>query len=178
MPSIDDVYAGDYVTAEQLPDGRRVSAVIVLAAVEEVGQEQTKRVVLTLTAPNGQPWPRRVVLNKTNSRLIADVAGKDYTTWRGRPIEVWKEPVSFQGRIVKGVRVSAVSSGTPPPIPGMFDTAAAIPLPGPAVLPNSGNGSAASTAMAGGMNMACRMTPLPGAMPGSPADDLDDEIPF
>jgi hypothetical protein len=168
MPSIDDVYTGDYVTAEQLPD-HRVPAVIVTATVEEVGQEQRKRVVLTLNAPDGRPWPRRLVLNTTNARLIADIAGKDYTGWRGRPIEVWKEPVSFQGRIVKGVKVAATSGGIPAAPPA---STGAIPLPGPAATAGPINGSA------GGMTMAGHHVPLPGAMPGAPADDLDDEIPF
>jgi hypothetical protein len=115
--TIDDIYAGDYITADELPDGRRVPAVIVYATVEEVGQDQRKRVVLTLRAPDGRPWPRKLVLNKTNAGLIAAVAGKEFSTWPGRPLEVWKEPVSFQGKIVNGVKVSAMPSSVPTSYP-------------------------------------------------------------
>lgn len=165
MTTIDDIYAGDYITADELPDGRRIPAVIAFAAVEEVGQDQRKRVVLTLRAPDGRPWPRKVVLNKTNAGLIAAVAGKEFSTWSGRPLEVWKEPVSFQGRIVSGVKVSAVASG----VPG--GTSLAIPMPAPATRP--GNGAAASPPPADGHSV-----PFPGAMPTAPNDDLNDEIPF
>lgn len=167
MPTIDDIYAGDYITADELPDGRRVPAVITYAAVEEVGQDQRKRVVLTLRAPDNRPWPRKVVLNKTNAGLIAAVAGKDYATWPGRSLEVWKEPVSFQGKIVNGVKVSAVPSAT-----AATGSTLAIPMPAPAAAP--GNGAAASMTMAG------HTVPLPSSMPTalSTRGDLDDEIPF
>jgi hypothetical protein len=166
MTTIDDIYAGDYITADELPDGRRIPAVIVFATVEEVGQDQRKRVVLTLRAPDGRPWPRRLVLNKTNAGLIAAVAGKEFATWPGRPLEVWKEPVSFQGKIVSGVKVSAMPTGLP------AGTSLAIPMPASAA--RSGNGGAAGQAPADGYSV-----PFPGAMPGAPAaDTIDDEIPL
>ena len=103
------------------------------------------------------------MLNKTNAGLIAAVAGKEFATWPGRPLEVWKEPVAFQGKIVSGVKVGALPASMP------AGTSLAIPMPAPAAA--SGNGAAAPTADG-------RTVPFPGGMPTAAHNNLDDEIPF
>lgn len=158
MAKISDVYAGDYVSASELPDGRRIAAVVMGAVVEAVGQEQQKKVVLTLAAPDGRPWPRRMVLNKTNAGILAAMYGDETTPWTGRHIEVWKEPTQFQGKIVPGIKLAAAA---PPPL-AAAGTGLAIPMPAPAAAP--GNGTAA---------------PLwPSPPPPAPVGEIDDEIPF
>jgi len=161
MAKISDVYAGDYVSANELPDGRRITAVIQFAGVEQVGQDQQKKVVLTLAAPDGRPWPRRLVLNKTNAGILASMYGDDTASWAGKSIEIWKEPTQFQGRIVPGIKLAAAA----PPLAG------GIPLPAPP--PRAGNGAAASMGVADGHTV-----PLPAGMPAATSTDLDDEIPF
>lgn len=173
MAKISDVYAGDYVSAGELPDGRRIAAVIVFAGIEQVGQDQQQKVVLTLRAPDGRPWPRKLVLNKTNAGILASVCGDETTAWTGRAIEIWKEPVSFQGKIVPGIKLSA---GAPPPLPS--GTAMAIPMPAPAPAATPGNGGIPG---ADGHTV-----PFPSAMPSAPSGGggggggglIDDEIPF
>jgi hypothetical protein len=161
MAKISDIYSGDYVSAGELPDGRRIAAVIQFAGVELIGSEQQqKKVVLTLAATDGRPWPRKMILNKTNAGVLASVCGDETAAWTGRTIEVWKEPVSFQGKIVSGIKLA-------PAVPAMTSTA--IPMPAPA--PSAGNGKAPGAAMAG------YTVPLPGGMPTA-ADDLNDAIPF
>src|ERR1700681_1737287 len=104
---------GDFVSSGELPDGRRVAALIHNASVEEVGQEQQRKVVLVLVSLDGRAWPRKLVLNKTNAGLLAAAFGDDTIARPGRAIEVWKEAVSFQGKIMPGVKVAA---GAPPPL--------------------------------------------------------------
>jgi hypothetical protein len=106
MAKVSEVYAGNYITAAELPDGRRVPAVIMAAEVQVIGQDQPSKLVLSLNARNGRPWPRGLVLNKTNGMVLAAAYGDDTAAWLGRSIEVWKEPVQFQGKIVQGVRTA------------------------------------------------------------------------
>ncbi len=54
-----------------------------------------------------------MVLNVTNSRILADAFGDDSTGWLGKKVEVYSEKVPFQGRIVDGLRVRVL----PPPAP-------------------------------------------------------------
>jgi hypothetical protein len=173
MPKISNVYAGDYVQAAQLPDGQRVVAMIGAATLEEVGQERDQKVVLALRATDGRPWPKGLVLNKTNALILSAAYGDDTTPWVGQTVEIWKEPVNFQGRIVPGirlaphVRVAAAGGGVP-----------AAPVPG---APGNGAIPAAPQSMQTGPNT---VIALPGAGAASagaawtPGGDLDDAIPF
>jgi hypothetical protein len=104
MSRVSDVYSGEYVTAAQL-QGRRATAQIVQVETEPVGQEQQLKLVLTLKNADGRMWPKRVVLNKTNSLILASAYGDETNDWAGRNIEIWAEPVQFQGRIVQGVKI-------------------------------------------------------------------------
>ena len=171
MAKISDVYAGDYVSASELPEGRRIAAVIQFAGVEEVGQQdqQRKRVALTLAAPDGRPWPRKLVCNKTNAGILAASYGDETAGWMGRPIEVWQAPTPFQGKIVPGIKLAVPA---PPPLAASVPAnQVAIPMPAPTSTPAPGNGAAASMAVPG------HTVPLPAGMPTAP-DDLNDEIPF
>jgi hypothetical protein len=169
MPKISDVYAGDYISAAQLPDGRRVPAFISAAVAEEVGQDKATKVVLTLKAHDGRLWPRGLVLNKTNALMLVSAYGDDTSAWIGRPIEVWKEPVQFQGKIVPGIKIAPGQQ--PPPA-----AAGAIPL-GP---PSGGNASGATMQTGPDSSVLIPQTAPSATGPvwAGPGGDLDDEIPF
>jgi hypothetical protein len=164
MPRISDIYAGDYITAAQL-QGRRVPAVISTAEAEEVGQDRAQKVVLRLRSPDGRAWPRGLVLNKTNGLMLAAAYGDDTAAWIGQAIEVWAEPVQFQGKIVQGVKVAASL---------LRPQAAAIPLAGPA----SPNGAAPSSTAPAAPAPSSAAPPPGGPTWSGPGSDLDDEIPF
>jgi hypothetical protein len=62
-----------------------------------------------------------MVLNSTNGQLIAKIVGSDETDdWAGKQIVLYHEPnISFQGRLVGGIRVRAPrSTGYKPPQKG------------------------------------------------------------
>jgi hypothetical protein len=126
MARISDVYSGDFATAAELVGKGRVVAQITKAEVESIGQDQAQKVVLSLASRAGVPWPRRVVLNKTNGLILASAYGDETDAWIGRQIEVWAEPVSYQGRIVQGIRLAPqiAGNGAAPqpgaPMPGML----------------------------------------------------------
>jgi hypothetical protein len=147
MAKIDEVYAGSFVRADELPLGRRITAIIAVAEVEMVGQgeQATAKVVLDLCAQDGRKWPRRLVMNKTNAMMLAAVFGNETAAWRGHPIQLWREKVMFGGRMVDGIRMTAVSAqpgnyAPPAASPGSHGAPAgnsggAIPMPAP--LPTS-----------------------------------------
>jgi hypothetical protein len=184
-------YAGDFVRADELPEGQRLQAVIRFAGVEQVGQDQTPKAVLSLArAEDGKPWPRKVILNKTNALILTAAFGRDGAGWINQTITVWREPVQFGGKMVPGIKVAAGNQAPP-------SSSGAIPLPGP-IAPAPGNGTAPSTPGNGaapgaapstpGMDMAGHTVPLPTGMPSappgpskgwnSPGSELDDQIPY
>jgi hypothetical protein len=184
-------YAGDYVRSDELPPNTRIPAVIRFAGIEQVGQGQTPKAVLTLAAQDGRPWPRKVILNKGNAGILTKAFGKDGAAWIGQTITIWNDPsVTFKGEAVGGLKVAVDHQSHQAPA----SPPAAIPLPGP-VAPAPGNGAAPSGSGASPpgngtgttpgydptgatANMAGHTVPLPGGMPSAPPNaggDLDDE---
>jgi hypothetical protein len=133
MPRVSEVYSGNYVTAAELDGRGRVPAVVTKAATESVGQEQVEKVVISLASRDGRAWPRRLVLNKTNSLILASAYGDDTDAWLDKQVEVWAEATHFQGRMVKGIRLApAAAPAIPMPPPAK---------PQPASKPTNGGGT-------------------------------------
>ena len=111
MARISEVYAGQYISAAEL-QGKRRQVVITTAEVEPVGQgdNAAAKVVLSLKNRNGVAWPRQLVLNKTNANLLAAAFGDETRDWSGHVIEVWAEPVMYQGKLVPGIKVMPLPS--------------------------------------------------------------------
>jgi len=80
---------------------------------EEVGNGQSK---WALTFTNGT---KALILNKTNSKAIQRVHGKETDNWPGKEILLVPAVVDFKGDEVDAIRVRAVpqrrSSEEPPP---------------------------------------------------------------
>lgn len=60
-----------------------------------------------------------LVLNSTNIQLCEKIFGSDDTDdWKGKRIVLYTDPnVSFQGKLVGGIRVRAPKPSAPPPPP-------------------------------------------------------------
>ena len=52
---------------------------------------------------------RRMVLNKTNANIIAEMFGDDTDAWINREITLHVQSVEFQGKIVPSIRVKMVN---------------------------------------------------------------------
>ncbi len=126
MARVSETYAGAFVTGAELqPLGQRRQAVIHQASSEVVGQDSTTpKIILDLVSKQGQAWPRRVVLNKTNALLLAATFGDETDDWVGKGIEIWGEMVMFKGKTTPGIRLAAINSapavrmaGQPMPVP-------------------------------------------------------------
>lgn len=159
MPSASAIYGGMYLAAADLgPLGQRRTAIIHDVAVEVIGQERKQKLTVALVSPRGAAWPKRVVLNKTNTQQLIAAYHNDYSLWPGQTIEVWAQNVTFQGRTVPGIRIRPVprSNGGSMPAP---DMAGAVPA-----------GPISAAAVAG-------LPPI-AAPPAADPPSLDDEIPF
>jgi hypothetical protein len=109
MPSVSQTYAGQFLNAGELaPLGQRRAAVVHGVELETVGQggDAKNVLVLELVTASGKAWPKKVVLNKTNSTMLASVYGDNTDHWTGKPVELWAENVMFQGKLVPGIKVA------------------------------------------------------------------------
>lgn len=95
---ISTLFPSKFLKASDVKNSPR-QLVIESVTQEEVSQGEMKPVV------RFQGQQQGMVMNKTNSMLIAHAFGTETDNWRGKAIELYSEPVSMQGRIVDAIRV-------------------------------------------------------------------------
>ena len=100
--NINSAFPSKYIKASDL-NGSSVKVTIREVRMEDLGDE-SKPVAYFENKSKG------LVLNITNSRLIAERLGGETDDWIGKDIEIYADKVPFQGRIVDAVRVR-------PPLP-------------------------------------------------------------
>lgn len=62
--------------------------------------------------------PKGMVLNTTTIRVLEAAFGEDSDDWRGKRVKVYNDPnVSFQGRVVGGIRLRTPSKASAQPAP-------------------------------------------------------------
>lgn len=179
MPSASQLYnTGRWLNASDLlPLNQRRTAVVHHCQPEEIGQgnDQKTMLMLDLVSRQGQPWPKKLPLNKSNTMQMVAAFGDDYGAWPGRAIEVWAENVMFSGKMVPGLKVQAAPNGAQAPAQAVPAAAPASypPMP-PQAPPPAAAAPPSATAVAG----------IPaGGRPVSSIHDLstpldDDQIPF
>jgi hypothetical protein len=96
---ISQTFASRYFKASDL-SGEEMLATISHVAEEEVGQDRQPKPVLYL---NGQQ--KGIVLNRTNAERLAAKLGDDTKDWKGAHVELYSEPVNFEGRKMDGLRL-------------------------------------------------------------------------
>lgn len=98
--NIDALFPSTYLKAADFPSPRVLT--IRGIAVEDIGQDEQKKPVLYFVEEH-----RGLVLNKTNASMTAHLYGRETDQWVGKTLELHKEPVSLQGRVVDAIRVRA-----------------------------------------------------------------------
>ena len=73
-----------------------------------------------------------LILNKTNSLMLAAFLGSETTGWPGHKIELFAEAVAFQGKIVQSVRVRKPANGAAPAVAAVPDAQPAVTAQPPA----------------------------------------------
>ncbi len=110
--NIESAFPSKYLKAADL-NGHPVKVTLNTWAIEEVGQKREQKLVVYF-----QGKQKGFVLNKTNAKMIAKIAGSlDTDQWSGTTIVLVPTEVEFQGDLVESIRVRAVQDGKPVPKP-------------------------------------------------------------
>jgi len=100
MALISDVYGGNFLSSAVLKSEKLIGKLLTIdkAEVEEIGNPPKTKVILTF-----KETEKRLPLNKTNSRIIADSFGEETDQWIGRKIKLQTTKRQFQGNIVDAI---------------------------------------------------------------------------
>ena len=101
---INSAFPSTYLKAGDLA-GQMRTVTIERVALELVGDTDQKPIVYFAGIP------KALVLNRTNGAAIANAYGTETDHWIGKKITLFSAPVSFQGRVVDAIRVTASSTG-------------------------------------------------------------------
>ncbi len=126
--NIDSAFPSTYLKASDLGDQMPV-VTIDRVEVEPVGRDKEMKPVVYFKGKE-----KGVVLNKTNSRKIAELTGsKDTDDWTGCQIRLYATETEFGGEMVECIRVKAAGSAAvrqpkPEPMPASVMDDSDIPF--------------------------------------------------
>lgn len=104
MARLGDAFPSKYLTAADFEDSGDVTATIMSADIETIGQGQDKsqKIIIKLKGLD-----KAFVCNRTNANTIAKVTGSDDTDdWIGKRITLGAREVEFKGDMMMAIRVS------------------------------------------------------------------------
>ncbi len=120
--NIDSAFPSAYLKASDLGDSQPV-VTIDRVEVEPVGRDKQMKPVLYFRGKE-----KGIVLNKTNSKKVCEIAGShDTEDWGGVQVKLYATEVDFAGDMVEAIRIKAATNG-----------AARRPAPRPAPEPEHG----------------------------------------
>ncbi|MPZ20111.1 MAG: hypothetical protein GEV06_19670 [Luteitalea sp.] len=100
--NINDAFPSNYLKASDLGEAQPVVA-IDRVELEPVGRSKEMKPVVYFAGKQ-----KGMVLNKTNSKKIAEIAGShDTDDWHGVQVRLFATEVDFQGETVEAIRVKA-----------------------------------------------------------------------
>lgn len=89
IPCYNDLYGSTFVSPEDFPDGKRAKVKIVSFEVSELavykGGRAVKNKKVVLTCENCK---KKIAVNKTSAKRLAQAWGKDFNNWPGHYITV------------------------------------------------------------------------------------------
>lgn len=105
MPSMDDVYGGKSLKAEDLPLNFQAVVTIESTTLETMkannGEGPSKKLALHFVGKD-----KGLLLNATNANMVAEITGtKDYDYWTGHQILIYRTTTDFGGKRVPAIRV-------------------------------------------------------------------------
>lgn len=110
--NINTTFPSKFLKASDLA-GTTPTVTISHVSVEEVGRQKESLPVVYFAGKE-----KGCVLNKTNGRMIASIAGTDETDeWVGVAVQLYTAMVEFQGESVEAIRVRAPKKAAPKPVP-------------------------------------------------------------
>lgn len=131
MANINDVYAGNWLSAEdlQMNNGqyRDVSVVIERTEVQQF-EDKERGQMDTKVSLHFQGKAKGMVLNKTNARMLGWAFGPDTDNWTGKQITVGVDIVPFGNRMVPGLRVRQLAQQLPQQQPAQANSGGMVPV--------------------------------------------------
>lgn len=113
--NINEVYSGNYLKAEHIPQGKAVRVTIATVSVEEFDSNDKveRKIVLGF-----QGKDKKFVVNKTNAAIIAENIGSTNSDdWIGQSIQLVNRKVEYAGKLVPAIRVLIEEKASPAPAP-------------------------------------------------------------
>lgn len=122
--NINDAFPSNYLKASDLGDGTPL-VTIDRVDLEPVGRTKEMKPVVYFAGKQ-----KGLILNKTNSKKIADIAeSSDTDDWHGIQITLFATEVDFQGETVEAIRVKAPKRTAATPARRAIPARAAAPVP-------------------------------------------------
>ncbi len=101
MVNINTIFPSRYLSAVDL---NGTQPTVTISAIEVIDLENDGRKERKLVA-SFEGKQKQLVLNKTNSRSLADMYGEDTDEWIGKSLKLVTARVDFQGRRVDAIRI-------------------------------------------------------------------------
>lgn len=109
--NIDQSFPSKYLKASDIGDAQPVVQ-IARVTVEAVGREQEQKPIVYFVGKS-----KGVVLNKTNARAIAQIAGSNETDdWTGIAVQLYVAQVEFSGESMEAIRIRAPKQRAAAPV--------------------------------------------------------------
>ena len=97
---VSKLFPSKFIRADDL-DGHEVECTIGDVRVDDVaGDGSDRKPILFFEGKE-----KGLVMNKTNSMVIASSYGDDTDAWRGKPVVLYPTQTQFQGKLVPCIRV-------------------------------------------------------------------------
>ena len=119
--NINDAFPSNYIKANDLR-GQAVLVQISDVVYEDIGSDR-KPVMYFAGKDKG------LVLNKTNSLMVASKHGPETDGWIGAQVELYPDKTQFQGQMVDCLRVRIPIPPAAPPAPALQPPADSAPAP-------------------------------------------------
>ena len=125
MPTIDDVYGGNTLKDEDLPQDFRAVLRVESVSVQEFEDRDTPGKMERKFVARFVGKEKGLALNVTNANILAEIAGsRDSDYWPGKLVVMYRTMAEFRGKRVPAIRLDhppknapAARPAPPPPPP-------------------------------------------------------------
>jgi hypothetical protein len=95
---VSEAFPGKWLKADDLPKGKKVKVTISDVGIEEMNGE--KKLSLFFEGKD-----RGMIVNTTNRNILVSALGNETDDWTGKEVFIYAQAVSYQGRMVQGLKV-------------------------------------------------------------------------
>jgi hypothetical protein len=97
--TVDQLFPSRWLKSSDIGSNPR-TATITKIDFEEVGQDRDRKAILSF-----QNTKKRMILNRTNAQILANLYGKEVQNWIGKRITLYCAEVQFRGTPCLAVRI-------------------------------------------------------------------------